>query len=77
MPLLIKAHGTVVNNTSIVANLPFPFQGPYSASKAAASSLTSNMRLEFKALGVKVVAIKTGTAKTRFFDNVNKEQERN
>jgi short-subunit dehydrogenase len=46
-------------------------------SKAAASSLTSNMRLEFKALGVKVVEIKTGTAKTYFFNNVNKKQERN
>lgn len=60
MPLLIKAHGTVINNTSIVAHLPLPFSGPYCASKAAASSLTSNMRLEFKPLGVKVIDIKSG-----------------
>lgn len=76
MPLLIKAHGTVINNTSIVAHLPLPFSGPYCASKAAASSLTSNMRLEFKPLGVKVIDIKTGLVNTHFFDNLNKEHVR-
>ena len=74
IPLLIKAHGTVINNTSIVAHLPLPFQAPYCASKAAATSLTSTMRLEFQSLGVKVIDIKTGVVNTHFFDNLNKEQ---
>lgn len=74
IPLLIEAHGTVVNNTSIAALIPLPFQAVYCARKAAISNLASNMRLEFKPLGVTVIDVKTGVVNMRFFDNIRKEQ---
>lgn len=71
MPLLMKSKGTVVNNTSIVSVAPLPFLGIYNASKAAAHSITHNMRLEFEPLGVKVVEIMSGKVASKFFDNAN------
>lgn len=70
MPLLIKSHGVVINNTSVVAVLANPFQGIYNASKAAAAMLTENMRIEFAPLGVRVIDLRTGAVKSKIFDNM-------
>lgn len=71
MPLLLKSHGTVVNNTSIVSVAPLPFLGIYNASKAAAHSISHNMRLELEPLGIKVLEIMSGKVSSKFFVNAN------
>lgn len=71
-PLIRRAQGTIVNNTS-VAGTPVgsaPIQSVYNQTKAAAGIMTNNLRQEVKAFGVKVVDLKTGAVKTNFFANV-------
>jgi 1-acylglycerone phosphate reductase len=71
LPLLLKSShgGMVINNTSIVSMMPLPFQGAYTASKAAAASLNESLRLELAPFGIKVVELKTGVVATKFFEN--------
>lgn len=69
LPLLIKAKGTIVNQTSVCAIANIPFSGIYNSSKAAASMITSNMRLEMEPLGIRVVELRTGAVKSNFFQN--------
>ncbi|KAF4556485.1 NADPH-dependent 1-acyldihydroxyacetone phosphate reductase-like protein [Elsinoe fawcettii] len=70
LPLLRQSNGTVVVNTSIASVVSLPIQSSYNASKAAAASLTSALRLELAPFGVKVVELKTGAVSTNFFANV-------
>ncbi|KAF2165954.1 hypothetical protein M409DRAFT_55316 [Zasmidium cellare ATCC 36951] len=64
-------HGALVaNNTSLVSTLPVPLQGAYSASKAAAASITECLRLELQMFGIQVIDLKTASVKTAFLDNV-------
>ncbi|KAH7113392.1 short-chain dehydrogenase/reductase, partial [Dactylonectria macrodidyma] len=55
LPLLMKAGGTgvVANVSSISAEMCPPWQGVYSASKAALTALGHTMRIEFAPLGVR------------------------
>jgi 1-acylglycerone phosphate reductase len=71
LPLLLKSSfgGIIAINTSISSVVPTPMAGIYNASKAAAAMLTDNMRLELAPLGIKVVDLKTGAVKSRFFGN--------
>ncbi|KAI1470851.1 putative estradiol 17 beta-dehydrogenase [Daldinia caldariorum] len=71
LPLLIKSHGMVVNNTSVASQLTggVPFQGAYNASKAAATSMTDVLRLELAPFGVRVINLLTGSVQTNFFEN--------
>lgn len=50
----------LVINTSVCAGLPVPFSGAYNASKAAASMLAQNLRLELAAFDIRVVELRTG-----------------
>jgi NAD(P)-dependent dehydrogenase (short-subunit alcohol dehydrogenase family) len=58
-PLLISAKGTIVNIGSIVGELPFPFVGLYSASKAALKLISRTMRTEYAPFDVKVIHVST------------------
>ncbi|KAI0120697.1 hypothetical protein BJ170DRAFT_588994, partial [Xylariales sp. AK1849] len=73
IPLLFKSTrgGMVVNHTSISSVMGLSFQAAYNASKAAAASLTSAMRLEIGSLGIRVVDLKTGLVRSVFYDNVS------
>ena len=65
LPLLIAAKGAmVVNQTSLLAVVPFPFLGPYNASKAAVTMLSDTLRLELAPFDIQVVDLKTGTVKS-------------
>lgn len=69
-PLLRNSQaGMLVNNTSTSSVIGLPFQGPYSASKAATSSLTATMRIELQSFGIRVIDLKTGGVKSKFFEN--------
>lgn len=72
LPLLIKAKGVVVMNSSIDSVVPVPGLGIYNASKAALSMLTDTLRLEVAPFGVRVVELKTGFVESRFYENSGK-----
>lgn len=75
LPLVMKATngGMIVNNTSVASVAAVPMQGVYNASKAAAAILTENLRLELAPFGVKVIDMKTGAVKSKFFANMKGE----
>lgn len=72
LPLLIKAKGVVVMNSSVVSVIPMPGMGIYSASKAALAMLTDTLRLEVAPFGIRVVELKTGTVESNFHESGGK-----
>ncbi|KAF2193028.1 NAD(P)-binding protein, partial [Zopfia rhizophila CBS 207.26] len=48
---------TIINTSSILARLPFPFGASYNASKAAVASYSDTLRIEVAPLGIKVVTL--------------------
>jgi 1-acylglycerone phosphate reductase len=69
LSLLIKAKGTLINNTSISSVIPTPYSSVYQASKAAAPMFSDHMRLELEPFGIKVIDLKTGSVHTKFHAN--------
>jgi 1-acylglycerone phosphate reductase len=57
----------IVNITSRPSMTPTPMAGVYSMSKPV--TLTGTLRLELAPIGIKVVYLKTGAAKSNLFDN--------
>src|SRR5215470_1781151 len=71
LPLLTRSKETIVNNVSLMALTALPLTPAYSASKAAAFSLTQSLRALLAGRGVRVHAALTGpvdTDMTRGFD---------
>jgi NAD(P)-dependent dehydrogenase (short-subunit alcohol dehydrogenase family) len=58
--------GTIINVGSLSACFPVPFQGMYSACKAALFSLSTSLRMELKPFGVKVCTIEPGNTVSGF-----------
>lgn len=58
--------GTIVNVSSLAAELSIPFQTFYSASKAAINSLTLAAANELRPFNIKVCAVMPGDVKTGF-----------
>lgn len=56
--------GTIVNLVSLLGRVNLPFSGSYSASKAAALSMTQCVRAELASQGTLVVAVMPGTVDT-------------
>ncbi|KAH7131059.1 hypothetical protein EDB81DRAFT_950456 [Dactylonectria macrodidyma] len=73
LPLLLKSdRGAIIaNNTSGSGLLGAgtPFHGAYNASKAAASSITENLRIELAPFGIRVINLVTGAVKSTFHAN--------
>uniref|UniRef100_UPI00398F122C 11-beta-hydroxysteroid dehydrogenase type 2 n=1 Tax=Pristiophorus japonicus TaxID=55135 RepID=UPI00398F122C len=57
LPLIRRAKGRIVNVSSPVGEIPFPYLVAYGASKAALTSFTNILRLELSHWGVKVCTI--------------------
>ena len=64
LPALRKARGRIVQVSTMTATLPFPFNGPSGASKAAFDALAAVYRAELKPFGVEVVLAVAGNMKT-------------
>jgi NAD(P)-dependent dehydrogenase (short-subunit alcohol dehydrogenase family) len=65
LPVLERAHGaTVVNVLSLTSLASFPALGGYSASKAAAYSMTQSLRPELKKKGIDILAVLPGPIDT-------------
>ena len=64
LPLLARSRGAIVNNVSLMALAALPLTPAYSASKAAAFSLTQSLRALLAGRGVRVHAVLTGPTDT-------------
>jgi NAD(P)-dependent dehydrogenase (short-subunit alcohol dehydrogenase family) len=64
LPLLTRSEGTIVNNVSLMALAALPLTPAYSASKAAAFSLTQSLRALLAGRRVMVHAVLTGPVDT-------------
>ncbi|GAA5870383.1 hypothetical protein JCM1840_004710 [Sporobolomyces johnsonii] len=58
--------GLIVNVGSIVGNVPTPWSGVYSASKAALHALTEVLRMETKGLGIEIMLVAPGAIRSQF-----------
>lgn len=59
-----QGSGQIINISSLAAVLPVPFEGYYSAAKAALLAWSEALRHEVKSLGIKVSVIEPGFFKT-------------
>jgi NAD(P)-dependent dehydrogenase (short-subunit alcohol dehydrogenase family) len=74
-----QGSGHIVNTASIAGFMPAPTEVAYGTTKHAVVGLSTSLRAEGAALGVKVSAICPGVMKTAFFDtapvlNANREE---
>ena len=69
LPLLLEAKGVVANLCSINEVFCPPFLAAYNASKAAVEAMARTIRRELAPLGVRVVILKTGSVRSRLFEN--------
>ncbi len=67
--LLMTKRGIIINISSVAGVLSIPFQGQYSASKAALEAATEALRMEAKPYGVRVCLVEPGDTKTEFTQN--------
>lgn len=74
---LMSSGAKIFNISSACALFPLPYRNIYCASKAAVSSFTEGLRMEVKALGIKVSSICPGDIKTPFIQNRVKVFETN
>ncbi len=61
-----QQHGTIINISSVVGKVAFPYMGWYSASKHAVEGLSDAMRLELAPLNIKVSIIEPGRVVSDF-----------
>ncbi|KDQ17807.1 hypothetical protein BOTBODRAFT_29961 [Botryobasidium botryosum FD-172 SS1] len=66
-----RKQGLVINVGSISSDIPTPFMGNYSASKAAVHNISELLAMECRPLGVKVMLLQGGTVAT----NIDKNAE--
>jgi len=64
LPALRKARGRIVQVSTMMATLPFPFNGPSGASKAAFDAFAAVYRAELKPFGIDVVLAVAGNMRT-------------
>src|SRR5215207_9739159 len=69
--LAANGGGTLINVLSILARVASPASGSYSASKAAALSLTQAVRAELQAQGTRVIGVLPGYVKTDMTERIN------
>ena len=69
-----QKEGKIINTSSIGGVIPLPFQGFYSASKAAMDMLFNSLRPEVLPYNIQICSIKPGDAKTNFTKNRQKDK---
>jgi NAD(P)-dependent dehydrogenase (short-subunit alcohol dehydrogenase family) len=68
LPMLRRAHGRVVNVSSISGRVATPVSGPYCMSKFALEAFTDCLRQELAEWGMHVVAVEPGAIDTAIWD---------
>lgn len=74
--MVARGTGKVLFTSSIVSQMPSPFQAVYAASKAFVHSFSEAIRNELKDTGVTVTALMPGATETNFFDRAGLEDTR-
>ncbi len=69
LPLIRASSGRIVNVSSVVGKISFPFAGAYSSSKFAVEAISDALRLEMRPFGVKVSLVEPGPVRTNFSKN--------
>jgi 1-acylglycerone phosphate reductase len=70
VPLLLaavrdsQAPPTIINTSSVLGRLPYPFAAAYNGTKAAITSYSDTLRIELAPLGIKVVTLFMGEVST-------------
>jgi len=64
-----RKRGLIVNIGSIVGEIPTPWSGPYSASKAAVASFSQTLSMELRPLGLHVLHYSPGAVRSRISAN--------
>src|SRR2546426_1725374 len=65
-----RRDGLIINISSILGRVTFPFLGIYGASKFAVEALTDSLRYEVSQLGVEVVELQPSAYPTSFFTGI-------
>lgn len=73
LPIMRKqGHGRIIQNSSILGVLSFPYSGAYSASKFALEGFNNALRLELRGTNIYVSLINPGPIDTKIRDNAYK-----
>lgn len=64
-----QGHGRIVQCSSILGLLPYPWRGAYNASKFALEALSITMAMELRGSGIRVSLIEPGPIRSRFTAN--------
>ena len=67
-PLLREKKGRIINLSSEVGRIAFPFNGPYSMTKYAIEAFSDSLRREMQLFGIKVIILQPGAVKTQLLD---------
>jgi len=76
LPLLRKAKGTIVNNTSVAGFVAAPFWQPYSFTKFALESISDSQRRELRSSGVRVVVLECGLINSSLMNHTWPEKKK-
>jgi short-subunit dehydrogenase len=68
-----QGEGRIVNISSVVGFVSFPFRGAYNASKYAVEALSDALRVELRDTPIKVSLVEPGPIVTKFGENVVKD----
>ena len=67
--MLTRAEGgRILFTSSVVANMPSPYQAVYSATKAFVHNLSEGLRYEMKDKGIKITSLQPNATETEFFE---------
>lgn len=72
LPDLCESRGKIINVSSLAAQYPIPFMGPYSAAKSALSALSWTLQMELDHRQVEVVDLQPGDILTGFNERLPK-----
>jgi len=72
-----QGHGRIIQNSSVLGLVSFPYRGAYNASKYALEGLTDTLRLELAGTHIHASLIEPGPIESRFRANAFKAYERN
>lgn len=66
---IMKDHGggTIINISSVAANSPAPFNGPYAVAKTGVNNLTQTLAAELAPMGIRVNGVSPGPIPTEVF----------
>lgn len=77
IPVMRKqGHGRIIQNSSVLGLVSFPFRGAYNASKYALEGLTDTLRLELVGTNIHASLIEPGPIESRFRANAFKAYQK-